>query len=63
MYLAMACAYLGLSLLFNSLWALVLLPLVLAVVDVGVIRREERYLAAKFGKPYHDYCTRVRRWL
>lgn len=63
MYLAMAFAYVGLSLLLNNLWALVLLPLVLAVIDLAVIRREERYLAAKFGQPYRDYCARVRRWL
>ena len=63
MYLAMACAYLGLSLLLNNLWALVLLPVIVAVVDFGVIRREERYLAAKFSDPYREYCARVRRWL
>ena len=63
MYLAMALAYVGLSLLLNSLWALVLLPMVLVVIDVFVIRKEERYLTAKFGEPYQSYSTRVRRWL
>ena len=52
MYLAMAFAYVGLSLLFNNLWALALLPAVLLVIDVFVIRREERYLIAKFGDSY-----------
>jgi protein-S-isoprenylcysteine O-methyltransferase Ste14 len=63
MYLAMAVAYAGLSLVLNNFWALLLLPGVLAVVDQGVIRREERYLIAKFGHPYREYCARVRRWL
>jgi protein-S-isoprenylcysteine O-methyltransferase Ste14 len=63
MYLAMAIAYFGLSLLLNSLWALVLLPAVVGLVDLAVIRREERYLAAKFGHSYRQYCARVRRWL
>ena len=62
MYVAMTCAYIGISLLLNNLWALLLLPFVLVVVDLAVIRREERYLAAKFGEPYREYCARVRRW-
>jgi protein-S-isoprenylcysteine O-methyltransferase Ste14 len=63
MYVAMSCAYIGLSLLLNTAWALLLLPLVVIVVDLLVIRREERYLAGKFGEPYRAYCARVRRWL
>jgi protein-S-isoprenylcysteine O-methyltransferase Ste14 len=62
MYLAMSCAYVGLALLLNNLWALLLLPFVLVVVDLFVIRREERYLTAKFGEPYREYCARVGRW-
>ena len=63
MYVAMACAYIGISLVLNNLWALVLLPVAVIVVDTFVIRREERYLTAKFGEPYREYCARVRRWL
>ena len=63
MYVAMALAYFGLSLLLNSVWPLLLLPFVLVLVDLSVIRREERYLVAKFGEPYREYCMRVRRWL
>jgi protein-S-isoprenylcysteine O-methyltransferase Ste14 len=63
MYLAMALAYLGASIALNNFWAIVFLPAILIVVDVFVIRREERYLASKFGQTYRDYCSRVRRWL
>jgi protein-S-isoprenylcysteine O-methyltransferase Ste14 len=63
MYVGMAFAYVGLSLLLNNGWALLLFPAVLVAVDRFVIRREERYLAAKFGPLYYDYCTRVRRWI
>src|SRR5687767_4556276 len=63
MYLSMALAYLGASIALNNFWAIVFLPAILIVVDVFVIRREERYLASKFGQAYRDYCSRVRRWL
>jgi protein-S-isoprenylcysteine O-methyltransferase Ste14 len=63
MYVAMACAYIGLSLLLNTVWALLLLPVIVIVVDLLVIRREEQYLTSKFGEPYRHYCARVRRWL
>ena len=42
-------------------WPLLLVPRVLVVVPHGVVRREERYLEAKFGQEYRDYTARVRR--
>jgi len=63
MYLAMTIGYLGLSLLFNTVWALLALPAVVIIIDIFVIRREERYLTNKFGEEYRAYCSRVRRWL
>ena len=62
-YLGMALIYVGIALLGDSLWALAPLPLVLAVIDRGVIAREERYLERKFGAEYTDYRAGVRRWL
>jgi len=41
---------------------LALLPWYL-VMRLGVIAREERYLAGKFGADYLSYVGRVRRWL
>ena len=49
-YLGMTLAYLGVTLLADSLVALVVLPLVLIFVRFGVIEREERYLEGKFGQ-------------
>lgn len=63
MYVGMALAYTGASMTLNDAWALLLLPAVLVAIDVLVIRREERYLTAKFGQTYRDYAARVRRWL
>lgn len=62
-YLCMTAVYLGVVLLLNALWPLLLLPVALAVVHFGVILREERYLEAKFGDAYREYKARVRRWI
>ncbi|MBK8148592.1 MAG: isoprenylcysteine carboxylmethyltransferase family protein [Acidobacteria bacterium] len=62
-YVAMVEIYLGFSLIFNSVWFLPFLPLVVLAIHFGVIRREERYLEAKFGEEYLDYKSRVRRWI
>ena len=62
-YLGMTLTYAGISLLSNSPWTLVPLPAAVAVIDRGVIAREERYLERKFGTPYLEYKGRVRRWL
>ena len=53
----------GNAILANSWWRLFLLPPALLVIQYGVIRREERYLEAKFGPEYGDYMARVPRWL
>jgi protein-S-isoprenylcysteine O-methyltransferase Ste14 len=63
LYLATTGLYLSVALLVNALWPLILLPPMLAVLQWGVIRREERYLEAKFGAPYLAYRAQVRRWV
>ena len=59
----MALVYVGIALLSQALWVLLPLPLVLVIIDRGVIAREERYLERKFGQEYLDYKGRVRRWV
>ena len=63
LYLAMTLLYVGITLIVNTIWPLLLLPIVLLVVQRGVIEREERYLERKFGDQYLSYKSRVRRWL
>lgn len=63
MYLGMTLVYLALALAMDSGVALLLVPALLALVHVGVIAREERYLEAKFGDDYRRYRASVRRWL
>lgn len=63
MYLGFALVYVGVTLLVNTLWPLLLLPVVLTVIHFLVIRREERYLERKFGDDYRAYLRTVRRWI
>jgi protein-S-isoprenylcysteine O-methyltransferase Ste14 len=63
LYLCLTLVYAGISALANALWAVLLLPGVLAVMRRGVIEREERYLERKFGDEYVNYKARVRRWI
>jgi protein-S-isoprenylcysteine O-methyltransferase Ste14 len=62
-YLAMAMIYAGIASLANALWAVLLLPVALLVIQRGVIEREERYLEGKFGEEYLSYKEQVRRWI
>ena len=62
-YVALTLLYVGVALLINALWILLLVVPVLGVIRYGVIAREEAYLARKFGDAYRQYTTQVRRWL
>ena len=61
LYMGLTLIYAGIALLANALWVLLLLPVVLAVMIYGVIKREEQYLERKFGEQYLSYKARVRR--
>jgi protein-S-isoprenylcysteine O-methyltransferase Ste14 len=62
-YLADVLVYVGIALLADAPWVLAPLPVVLAVMDVGVIRREERYLERRFGDDYRAFKAGRRRWV
>lgn len=63
LYLAAIGVYLGVTLWVDSLVLIVLLVPMAAVLHVGIVLREERYLAAKFGQRYETYRSAVPRWL
>jgi protein-S-isoprenylcysteine O-methyltransferase Ste14 len=63
MYCGFTLVYIGAAFVMNSVWPLILLPLVLGLLYVLVIRREEAYLAEAFGPKYEAYRQRVRRWV
>jgi len=62
-YVGMALTYVGIAVLSSAVWVLLPLPVVLAVIDRGVIAREERYLQRRFGEEYLAYKRTVRRWI
>jgi len=63
MYTGMAIAYIGGSLILNSVWCLILFPIVLILVIKLVIQPEEAYLEKAFPSEFGQYSSRVRRWI
>ncbi len=63
MYLSLTLLYLGISVLVNTPWPVLLLPAALVVIRRWVIDREEQYLEKKFGGAYLRYKASVRRWI
>jgi protein-S-isoprenylcysteine O-methyltransferase Ste14 len=61
-YVALAMAYISLTVFAASTIALILLVPCLMVIRFYVIAREEDYLDQKFGQEYRDYKASVRRW-
>jgi len=62
-YLAFALGEAGIGLALGWWWVLALGPLVLLALHLLVVRREEAYLAGKFGAAYEEYRASTRRWL
>lgn len=62
MYVGWTVLYLGVAMLANSLWHLLLLPAV-ALWTHRVVRREERDLELAFGEKFRTYRRSVRRYL
>ena len=62
-YVGLVLVHAAVGIGFDNAWTLALTAVFAAVLHVGVIRREEAYLAARFGQAYRDYCARTRRWL
>ncbi len=62
-YVSLTLVYLGIGILLNNGWILILVAPVFLVMDLWVVRGEERHLETKFGKDYLRYKAAVRRWL
>jgi protein-S-isoprenylcysteine O-methyltransferase Ste14 len=62
MYVGLTLLLAGLSILLASDWMLVMTIIFVPVIHFGVVKREERYLEAKFGDAYRSYKARVPRY-
>ena len=62
-YIAFLFIVIGFAVAANSAWFFVSALTLFLLLHFGVVKREERYLSAKFGSAYDDYGRRVRRWL
>ena len=63
MYLSLVCILAALSILLLSIWFLLSCLGLWFILDRLAVVPEEAYLEAKFGAPYRDYKSRVRRWI
>lgn len=63
MYLSLVVLQLALGLFLNDWIPAAFAVVLLVILHFGVVRREEIYLEAKFGKQYFDYRRTVRRWI
>lgn len=62
-YVAFSLVQLGIALWASSLWVLAMLLPAIALIQLVVIAREERFLEEKFASEYASYKASVRRWL
>ena len=62
-YLGNTTLTIGIGLIVGSIWFLMAALLAAFVTQAVTIVHEEKYLKARFGRRYHDYALRVRRWI
>jgi protein-S-isoprenylcysteine O-methyltransferase Ste14 len=62
MYVGLTLFLVATSLALASDWMLVMTIVFVLVIHFGVVKREERYLEAKFGETYRQYKARVPRY-
>lgn len=62
-YLGLVVVYAGITLLMNTAWALLVLPVALVLLYLLVIQVEEAHMRERFGETYEAYRRRVRRWI
>jgi protein-S-isoprenylcysteine O-methyltransferase Ste14 len=62
-YLGNTLLMIGIGLIAGTVWFLLFAVIAAFATQKLAIEREEKHLQARFGKRYHDYARRVRRWI
>ncbi len=62
-YVSMTLFGLGLGVLFDNLWIVLLMIPAVLIIRFFVISREESFMESKFGEDYLRYKAAVRRWI
>lgn len=62
-YLSLTLLYLGIGFILTNIWIVGLVSPIVLIMDLWIIRSEERQLEALFGEQYLQYKRAVRRWL
>ncbi|MFI5391120.1 MAG: methyltransferase family protein [Bacteriovoracales bacterium] len=63
MYLSIVLIGFSISIFLSNGWIFLMMFPFLTVIDLYVVKREEKYLIKKFGQEYLDYQKKVRRWI
>ena len=63
LYVGVMSLFLGIGLLLDTWWSILVLIPAFLILHFGVVLREEAYLERKFGEPYRTYKAGVRRYL
>jgi protein-S-isoprenylcysteine O-methyltransferase Ste14 len=62
-YLGVVIINMSLSLIFNSVWLLILTLYVFLYIEYLLIKPEEIFLKENFEVEYKEYCKKTRRWI
>jgi protein-S-isoprenylcysteine O-methyltransferase Ste14 len=62
-YVALIVLGVGVAILFDNLWVLLLIVPATIIVRREVVLKEEALLEREFGEEYRHYKSRVRRWI
>jgi protein-S-isoprenylcysteine O-methyltransferase Ste14 len=63
MYLGLVIMLFGLAILLGSISPLLVIPIMIWILHVKFILREEKWMESWFGESYMEYKKKTRRWL